>query len=445
MYGKDIEKIINANKIKIGDSITLRKGDKKISGIIMPSTSFDEPDNIIIKLKNGYNIGVKLSDYKIDSIEHKSFNVEFPSIDFKQKDGLKNLSLIYTGGTIGSRVDYRTGGVHMLTKPEELLYLVPEIADVANISINNLYSIASEDMSYLEWQGIARQIYKEANKGAHGIIVTHGTDTMHYTSAALSFMLQNLNIPVVITGAQRSSDRGSSDAFINLFCSAKLAASSDIAEVGICMHENSSDNTCTFIRGTKARKMHTSRRDAFKPINDDIIARVSKLGGIEYIGMYRKRNDSKSELKLLDKFEKKTALVKIYPNSDPEILDYYVNKGYKGIILEGTGLGHAPVSTTHVEYNWLKSIKNTVNRGIIVGMTSQCVYGMVNPNVYTNLRLISEAGAIYCRDMTAETAYIKLGWLLGNYRHEEAKQMLDQNISGEISDRITYNEFLDGE
>ena len=154
------------------------------------------------------------------------------------------------------------------------------------------------------------------------------------------------------------------------------------------MHENSSDNNCAFIRGTKARKMHTSRRDAFKPINDEVIARVSKLGHIEYVGEYRKRDDSKSELKLLDKFEKKTALIKIYPNSDPEILDYYINKNYKGIILEGTGLGHAPVSTIHSEYNWLKHIKNAIDKGIIIGMTSQCVYGMVNPNVYTNLRLI---------------------------------------------------------
>ncbi len=441
MYSEEIGKILKSKKISVGDKIKVSSPKGAFEGVLMPKPEFSMEDVVIIKLENGYNIGIRLDKgSKIERISEKE-EKKTPKIPaFKQKEGLPDIELIYTGGTIGSKIDYESGGVYMLTKPEELLSEVPELSEIANLEVNNLMSIASEDMTYIEWQKIAKAV-AEALKKNSGVVITHGTDTMHYTSAALSFMLNGLNAPVVITGSQRSSDRGSSDAFMNLICSVRAAARSDIAEVMICMHESSSDNYCSLIRGTKARKMHTSRRDAFKPINNKPIARVSYDGKIEYISNY-KRIEEEGELKLLTGFEPKVALVKAYPNSDPMIIDYYLSKGYKGIIIEGTGLGHTPVSTLHGEYSWLEHIKRAIDDGMIIGMTSQCLYGRVNENVYRNLRLLRSAGVIYCEDMLPEVAYVKLGFLLGNYKKEHAEKLLNANIAGEITKRSEMDWFI---
>jgi glutamyl-tRNA(Gln) amidotransferase subunit D len=355
---------------------------------------------------------------------------------------LPKIALLYTGGTIGSKVDYTTGGVYILTKPEELLYEVPELSDIANIELQNLMGIMSEDMTAEEWRRIATGVLKAFEDGARGVVITMGTDTMHYTAAALSFMLGNLKGPVVITGAQRSSDRGSSDAFVNLVCAANVAAKSDVAEVCICMHSHSSDEGCMLIRGTKARKMHTSRRDAFRPINNMQIADVGTDGEIRYRSAYRKAGTHARKMDSATGFEEKVALVKAYPNSDPGIIDYYLSKGYRGIIIEGTGLGHVPSSPAKKEGSWLGSIERACDKGMIIGMTSQCLYGRVNPRVYANLRLAAAAGAIYCEDMLPETAYVKLGWLLGNHSEKEAREMLAKDIAGEITERLEYDYFL---
>lgn len=442
MYAKKITEFFDANGISFGDIIKVEADGISEEGELMPSTEANAENIIILKLKNGYNAGIDFDKAKITRIGKGIPAHEFPKAASMVKEGMPKISLIYTGGTIGSKLDYKTGGVHMLLKPEELLYEVPELSGVADIHVEPLSSISSEDMSYIEWQKIAERVYEAKKSGFRGAVITIGTDTMHYASAALSFMLAGIEMPVVLTGAQRSSDRGSSDAFMNLYCSAVLAAKSDIGEVGICMHKSSSDSECGFIRGTKVRKMHTSRRDAFRPINNNYIASVSSDGTIKYGESEYVRAGKNSANKLLSGFESKVALVKAYPNSDPGILDYYVGKGYKGIIIEGTGLGHTPVSTEHEGYSWLPNIKRAVDKGVIVGMTSQCLYGRVNPSVYRNLRLLSSAGVIYCEDLTPETAYVKLGWLLGNYKWEEASKMLAENLVGEISGRSLYEDFL---
>ena len=442
MYAKTIMEFFDSNGIKPGDVIRVENNDIDEEGELMPSTEANKENIIILKMKNGYNIGIDFNGAKITKISAGKPPHEFPKIESAAEKGLPKVTLIYTGGTIGSKLDYKTGGVYMLLKPEELLYEVPELAGIAKMDVEPLLSISSEDMSYIEWQMIAKKVYEAKESGSRGVVITIGTDTMHYASAALSFMLEGINMPVVLTGAQRSSDRGSSDAFMNLYCSVILAAKSDIAEVGICMHKSSSDDECGFIRGTKARKMHTSRRDAFRPINDNYIATVSSNGDIHYhTNNYNKM--AKAEPKHpKNGFEAKVALVKAYPNSDPGIIDYYVERGYKGIIIEGTGLGHTPVSTEHKGYSWLPNISNAIKKGLVIGMTSQCLYGRVNQSVYRNLRLLSGSGVIYCEDMTPETAYVKLGWLLGNFNPEKAKEMLAVNIAGEIKDRTLFGDFL---
>ncbi len=443
MYSDRILEFLKRNGISYGDFIRVESDGISEEGELMPSTEANDPEALILKTKSGYNIGLRFDDCVITKIKNGTEIKSFPKASLKQSASLPGVSLIYTGGTIGSKLDYKTGGVYMLLKPEELMYEVPELSDVASINVESLFSISSEDMSYHEWQAIAKEVKRVYDNGARGAVITIGTDTMHYASAALSFMLNGINMPVVLTGAQRSSDRGSSDAFMNLYCSTVVAARSDAAEVGICMHKSSSDNLCGFILGTRARKMHTSRRDAFRPINSDYVAEIDFDGKISYGKTeYRHLEKKRTDFNAVTGFEDKVALVKSYPNSDPGIIDYYISKGYKGIIIEGTGLGHTPVSTEHSGKSWLPNISKASKDGVIVGMTSQCIYGRVNPNVYRNLRLLSGAGVVYCEDMTPETAYVKLGWLLGNYDAEKAKSMLSMNIAGEISDRTLYKNFL---
>ncbi|MGC9132610.1 MAG: Glu-tRNA(Gln) amidotransferase subunit GatD [Candidatus Micrarchaeia archaeon] len=428
MYSKEIVEYLKGKSIEIGNEVIVKGVDFEFHGIIMPSYSLQEENFLAIKLGNGYNIGISLEKIKnIEKIGEGKKIGEFPKRKVEKKES--NIGLFYTGGTIGSKIDYVSGGVHMLLQPEELFYEVPELSDIANFEVKNLFQIASEDMNYKHWQKIAKEVADSLNKGVEGIVITHGTDTMHFTSAALSFMLQNLYKPVILTGAQRSSDRGSSDAFMNLICSA-YAAKSDFGEVGVCMHASSNDDFCFLHRGTKVRKMHTSARDAFKSINSKEIAKIFQNGKIEFISQYRKRkNDEKVKAEI--GFEEKVALLKAYPNSDPSIISFFVDKGYKGIVIEGTGLGHVPTNT---EFSWIPEIKNAVEKGVYVIITSQCLYGRVNSYVYRNLRILSSAGAIHCEDMLPEVAYIKLAWLLGN-KKENIKELIKKNIVGEITQR----------
>jgi glutamyl-tRNA(Gln) amidotransferase subunit D len=444
LYSEELLKLFSKTKIDIWDKISIETKGVKLDGALMPSTDSGSPNVIVIKLDNGYNIGVAYAkDSKIKKIDTGSKGAKFPRTQTTTKPGLPKVTLIYTGGTIGSKVDYRTGGVYMLIDPLELLYEVPELSEIANIEIKHLFSIASEDMSHIEWEKIAKETANALNTGSRGVVITMGTDMMHYTAAALSFMLQDLNGPVVITGAQRSSDRGSSDAFFNLTSAMQIAAKSDIAEVGICMHASSSDDRCNFIRGTRARKMHTSRRDAFRSINDMPLAYVNKKLEITYNNIYNKIvPEIDVSTKAETKFDSKVALLKSYPNSDPDIIDFYVKKGYRGIIIEGTGMGHVPTSSEHTNLIWLDHIKAAIGKGVIVGMTSQCLYGRVHKYVYTNLRIISGLGVVYCEDMLPETALIKLSWLLGNFSQKESKELLSKDLKREMKSRSKYDEFL---
>jgi len=419
--------------------ILLRDGHC-FEGTLIPSP---DENTIILKLKNGYNIGFQ-RDYIKDIIplEEKVEVAKFPKRKPIYKEGLKKVSIVVTGGTIMSRVDYRTGGVHMFLDPYELLYEVPELENVAVISnMSNPFSIASEDITPKEWVKIAEIVAKELNSGADGVVIPHGTDTMHYTSAALSFMLRNLSKPVALVGAQRSSDRGSSDAFMNIIC-ATIYATSDIAEVSVVMHGYISDEFCYAHRGTRVRKMHTERRDAFQSVNDSPLAKIYPSGKIEIVNKnYRKRyNDN---VFLDTKICEKVALVKVYPGSDPEIVDFFVDKGYKGIVIEGTGFGHVPTETLHREKSWLSHIERAVEEGVIICMTSQTIFGRTNPFVYSNARRLHNLGVIYCEDMLPEVAYVKLMWVLGHTEnYEEVKKLMLTPLAGEIKPRSLEEEFI---
>ncbi len=437
-YSEGIKRILERKKIRVGDRVRIHEKDRVIEGYVMPRIEFGEKDCLIVKLDNGYNIGIKISEKtKIEKIGEGKKIGKIPQIKVKKSE-LPGISIVTTGGTIGTHVDYFTGGVYMCRKPEEILATVPELLQFVNIkNLINLFTIASEDMSYEEWIRIAKTVGKELNKeDVRGVVITHGTDTMHFTSAALSFMLRNLNKPVILTGAQRSPDRGSFDGRINLICSAH-AALSDIAEVGIVMHGSTSDDFCYFHRGTKVRKMHTSARDAFKSINDIPLAKIWPSGKIEILNEKLNKRDESKKVKVDAKFEEKVALIKAYPNSDPGIIDWFLEKNYKGIVIEGTGLGHVPTFPLKKKRSWIPHIKKAIKNDVIIVMTSQTLYGRTHPYVYRNLRVLSKLGVIFAEDMLPEVAYVKLGWLLGHkYEKGKIKELMLTNFAAEISERL---------
>jgi glutamyl-tRNA(Gln) amidotransferase subunit D len=424
---------INANP---GDIATIRTDEGVIKGRIIES--YDK-DVLLVKLESGYNIGIKKDEIKGINVEKRA-REESKKEEIKQNTKLPSVSVIMTGGTIASKLDYNTGGVKWLMNPDEIFSIAPKVFDITRIKIiEKPFMLASENMTPKEWKILAQKTTELLNKPENrGVIITHGTDTLHYTAAALSFMLKNVNKPVVLTYAQRSADRGSSDTALNLTCAGR-AALSDIAEVMLVGHATTNDDYCIAIRGTKARKMHTSRRDTFRPINDLPIAKIY-LDRIEALQDYKKRNDN-LKVKADTKFEEKIALVKYYPGAKPDILEFYAEKGYKGIVIEATGLGH--VATEESRNNWLPAIKECIRKGIIICFAPQTLYGRLDPYVYSPGRKLADIGVIFLEDMLPETAYAKLGWVLGHTSYPaKVKEMMLENYAGEINKRISEKSFL---
>lgn len=436
MYSAKLEKTLKSKRILVGDRVAVESKGKPFEGILMPQTGAGDPDKIVIKLDSGYNVGLYVDDIK-KLPDRTPEDVEASKLKFNS--GKPAISIISTGGTITSRVDYKTGGVTSLSKPEEILRNIPELAKFVNVkSLRMPFTIMSESMNHEHWQMLAEECAKELNKkDIMGVIVTHGTDTLHFTSAALSFFLSDLSKPVVVTGSQRSSDRGSSDAGMNLICSSHVAVS-DISEVGICMHGSVSDDYCLFMRGTKVRKMHASRRDAFKPINEKALAMVWPDGKVEPMNKnFKKRTNGKVGID--NKFEPNVAMLQSYPGSDPEIMEYLIKKGCRGFIVQATGLGQVPSKTK----SWLPVIRRAVDSGIPVFLAPETIFGRLNCNVYSEGRAVLEAGAVHLEDTLAETAYVKLGWVLGHTKDmKKAKEMMLTNYAGEISPRSKEEGYL---
>jgi len=427
---------------KPGDKVKVVTKEGEKEGIFIN----EENNSVFIKLDNGYNIGIGKKEIKeIEKTgEGKKLEIKH-SIKLTKKKGLPNITILHTGGTIASKVDYRTGAVFASFKPEDLIGMFPELSEIANFDSELVASMFSEDMRFKLYSLMAKDIEKEVKKGVDGIILTHGTDTMGYSAAALAFMLEDLPIPVIIVGSQRSSDRGSSDAGINLVCAAEFIAKTDFVGVAICMHESMEDKTCAIMPPCKTRKLHSSRRDAFKVVNDIIIARINfENKKIEFIKKDYIRKDKNRKLKVKEGIEEKVALLKIHPNMHPD--QFKALKGYKGIVLEGTGLGHAPVGVPNEYCKINKENFNAIEelaKNSVVVMASQTLFGRVNMNVYSTGRDLLKAGVISGEDMLPETAFVKLAWLLGNYKREETKELIGRNLRGEINERIEPDEFLE--
>ncbi len=443
MYSKPLDKMLRKKKLEAGDDVRVTKEKNVYTGTLMPKTEASDANVFVVKLENGYNIVLDYnSKLKFEKLGTKSRLEKFPThaITFDPKK--PTIMILHTGGTIAARVDYKTGGVSPAFTPEEFLAMFPELPKVANIKSRMVMNIASEDMDQTRYGHLAKEIEKDIKLGLDGVIVGHGTDTLHYSSAMLSFMLQNLPVPVVLVGAQRSSDRGSSDAALNLVCATNFITKTDFAGVAVCMHENSSDESCLILPATKVRKLHTSRRDAFRPVNASAIARVKSDGSIEMLTNDYMKKDKKRAVSVNVNIEPKVAIVKMYPLADPAILEFYAKGGYRGIIIEGTGFGHVPTSPEDPKKSWIPAIKAAVKNGVAVVVTSQAINGSTNRHVYRNLRLLDATGVIFAEDMTTEAAYAKLMFVLGNAKDPaKAREAFLANIAGEVSHRRLLKQF----
>ncbi len=429
--GQALELLMAAN-CDVGDILKIISKSKTYEGILIPRSG--EGSAIIIKMKSGYNIGIQATpDIKVEKIG-KGAKPTFASPPIpKQNPNLPHVVIMSTGGTIASRVDYRTGAVRSAISASDLYGVVPELSDVAKVDTEIVYSIYSENLTQKNWTELAQKVAERINQGVDGVVIGHGTDTMAYTSAALSFALQNLPVPVILVGAQRSSDRPSSDAATNLIGAVKAAGEAPFAEVGLAMHESVSDTAIVVHRGVKVRKCHTSRRDTFKSINGFPIAKVRNLQVTMQTDKYQPR-DPNRKLLLKPDFSDKVALVKFYPGLDPAIIDFYVERGFKGILLEASGLGH-------VSKFCFDSIKNAIAKNVVVALASQCIWGRVNMNVYDTGRDLLSFGVVPLEDMFPETALVKLMWVLGQRENpQEAITLLKTNVAGEFSPRTLPQE-----
>ncbi len=410
------------------------RGDFK--GIVLPRSENDDDRHIVLKLATGYNVGIDIGTInEMSEYGYKEAHYKIPEKEFPTSPDKPNIKLFGTGGTIASRLDYRTGAVIPAFSPGELYGAVPELADICNLTTEKLFAVFSENMGPQQYMKLAIAIGKEIENGIDGIVVGHGTDTMHHTAGALAFMIQNSPVPIVIVGSQRSSDRPSSDAALNLIHATTAAAESDIAEVMVCMFGPTSDEYGLLHRGTRVRKMHSSYRSTFRTIGDIPLAMIERDKITPLTDNYNRRR-SDHDVKITPVFEEKVALVYYYPNMMPDIIDSLVDNGYKGIVIAGTGLGH-------VNKPVYGSVERATKAGVPIYMTVQTLWGYVHMFIYDTGRDLMAKGIIPTENMLPEVAYVKLGWALGQTSDlDEVKKIMLTPIAGEITEREPYNGYL---
>ncbi len=430
------------------------------SGKILPRAENTDDLHIVLKVITGYNIGLDIetiTDMKGERDPQPNFKV--PEKEFPYTKGLPHVKLLGTGGTIASRLDYRTGAVIPAFSPGELFGAVPELADICNLDTEKVFAVFSENMSPTEYKALAQKIGEETKNGIDGIVIGHGTDTLAHTATALTYMCQNLPMPVVLVGSQRSSDRPSSDAALNLMHAMTAAGHGDIAEVMVCMFGPTSDEYGFLHRGTRVRKMHSSYRSTFRTIGDTPLATISRKDGVkpikEVYNHRRKNQERKVEIittldaykasiaandpnttRIVPTFDDRVAILYYYPGMKPDVLEALIDKGYKGIVWDGTGLGH-------VNKGMFEAIQKATDQGIHQYMCVQTIWGYTHMFVYDTGRDLMARGIIPADNMLAESAYIKLGWALGlSHDREEVRKLMLTPINSETTPREPYDGYL---
>lgn len=422
--------------VKVWSDVEITTDKGSFKGVILPRSESADDLHIVLKMHNGYNIGILAESIReAKEIGYKEAHYKIPEQDFPTDPGKPNVTLLGTGGTIASRLDYRTGAVIPAFTPGELYGAVPELADICNLKTLKLFGIFSENMGPEQWIALAKGIGEEIANGVDGIVIGHGTDTMHHTAAVLSYMVQNPPVPIVMVGSQRSSDRPSSDAAFNLQCAVWTAAHADIAEVTVCMFGPTSDKYNLLHQGTRVRKMHSSYRSTFRTLGNVPLAMVEP-GKMTPIKDDFKRRRKDRDVIIDPVFDDRVTIVYYYPNMKPDIIESLVDNGYKGIVIAGTGLGH-------VNKPLYEPLRKAVDAGVHVYMTVQTLWGYVQMFVYDTGRDLMDLGVIPAANMLPEAAYAKLGWVLGHTDdREKVKEMMLTPIANEITEREPFDGYL---
>ncbi len=432
---------LDAQDITVWSKVTLKTKKGTFKGILLPRGGQGDDKHLNIKLSNGYNIAINLDDIiEIKKTGQAKIDYKIPEKKFRRNPNKPTVVLLGTGGTVASRLDYKTGAVIPAFSTREIYNALPELREYCNLETKSIMQKFSENIEPADWIKIANEIMSIIeNNDPVGIVIAHGTDTLHFTAAALSFILKNLDRPIILVGSQRSSDRPSSDAGINLLGSVNAAVNVDIAEVLVCMHATSSDTAVFLHRGTRVRKMHTSRRDAFKTIAAKPLARIDGKK-ITYLQKnYKKRGQAKGAITADAKFEPKVALVYFHPGLEPEVIDFYVNKNYRGIVFAGTGLGH-------ISQKVINRLEVAIDSNVPIFMTSQCLWGHTNLSVYETGRNLLKKGVIPLGNILPEVALVKAMWVLGHTNEIPfVRELMQKNLAGEITNQEKFDDFVIGQ
>lgn len=416
--------------------VVIESSRGRFEGLVLPRSETADDSHIVLKLDIGYNIGIAAPSITgMRELGRKEANYRIPEKAFPYDDGKPNVILLGTGGTIASRLDYRTGAVIPAFSPGELYGSVPELADICNLRTEKLFGVFSENMGPEQYIKLANRIGEVIRDGVDGIVIGHGTDTMHHTASVLTFMVQNTPVPIVMVGSQRSSDRPSSDAALNLIHAVKTAAESEIAEVLVCMFGPTSDEYGLLHRGVRVRKMHSSYRSTFRTIGDIPVAMVNR-DRITPLRTDFKRRRRDREVTITPTFNERVTIVYYYPNMHPDIIDALVEKGYQGIVIAGTGLGH-------VNKPLYPALKRAADAGVHMYMTVQTLWGYTQMYVYETGREIMGLGVHPIANMLPEVAFMKLSWALGQTTDPaEVQRLMQTPIGDETTDREPYNGYL---
>ena len=429
-HGEVLQRLRRFNA-RIGSIIRLvSKSGELFEGSLIPRSEYEDKTHVVLKMKNGYNIGISLDRTEKLEVIGEGAKPHFTKpVHQPIQRGLPKVAIVSTGGTIASRVDYRTGAVQPALTATDLASVVPELSSIAEIDAHILFNEYSESIGPIHWKGMSEEVARRVAGSADGIVVSHGTDTLHYTAAALSFALRNLPVPVLLVGAQRSSDRPSSDAASNLTGAVALAARANMASVCVAMHKDLSDRVIVAHRGTRVRKCHSSRRDAFKSINSNPLATYDlQTGQLDLTDGGPKRDKSR-KLIVKSHFDPHAYLIKFYPGFNPAMIDAAVSHGARGIVLEGTGLGH-------VSKQLFDPLKKAAKQEVPVFMTSQTIWGRVDMNVYNTGRDLLNLGVTPLGDMIPETAIVKLMWVAAQTKSAgKIREMMLEPVAGEITPR----------
>ena len=433
--GRALEILKNFN-VRVWGQAEIKTTRGEFKGTILPRYENDDDLHIVVKISTGYNIGIDIRTIEqMKEVGYKKANYKIPEKQFPVTPGLPKVKLLGTGGTIASRLDYRTGAVIPAFTPGELYGAVPELAEICNLETEKLFAVFSENMGPTQYKALAIAIGKEIEKGVDGIVIGHGTDTLSHTAAALTFMVQNPPVPIILVGSQRSSDRPSSDAALNLMHAMTAAGHGDIAEVMVCMFGPTSDEYGLLHRGTRVRKMHSSYRSTFRTIGDTPVAMVTRKGVTPIKEKYNPRRKDRNVI-IKPYYNERVTMLYYYPGMNPDILHSIIDLGYKGIIFVGTGLGH-------VNKELYPAIERAHKAGVHMYMTVQTIWGYVHMFVYDTGRDMMAKGIIPAGNMLPETAFIKLSWVLGQTEDpEEVKRLMLTPINDEITEREPYNGYL---